>query len=450
MDTVLPRRVAFVLIGAAALLRLATLTHHSLWLDEVYSVMSPWRRLAMHLDWFQVDPIHPPLYYVILQKSIVIFGMNEVGARLPSALASIANIALVWTLGRRLLPASAVGRTAAVLLALAPLDFWYAQEARMYELVTSAGLLLALGLVIDEWWAALLIVAGLAGGLYLDHTMWPIALLLISAWAVWSFLQGMRATSMARVLLAVTAAFACCGPVWRQAIDVYAGLDKVSLFKNISHALGIHSVTVVPFAGALALFAVGCLGVIAIVWSQLRTRRPLWIAPAISAGFIALTMAGAIPRAYTLKQVLVCVWPFAVMAAAWSLNADRAARRIVATIAVSCASIAVTFFTPRADWRGVAARVDAYETRRAAIVLDPPYNADPFEFYSVYRPVRVIVRGPVESRDALGNAAEACVIAERFGSKPPTSKTEAWMDANLRLTRVTTFARLELRCYDPK
>lgn len=64
-----------------------------------------------------------------------------VGA-LPSALCSILGVALVWQVGRKL-GGEKVGVAAAALLAVAPLDVWYAQEGRMYAAVLTASLALA-------------------------------------------------------------------------------------------------------------------------------------------------------------------------------------------------------------------------------------------------------------------------------------------------------------------
>ena len=88
----------------------------------------------------------PPLHAYTLALSFLLFGQNETAARLPSLLASVASIALVYALGRNLpltptaaqSPLSPRGRggggegeglLAALLLALSPFDILFASTA---------------------------------------------------------------------------------------------------------------------------------------------------------------------------------------------------------------------------------------------------------------------------------------------------------------------------------
>src|SRR4029078_12855033 len=78
-------------------------------------------------------------------------GTAEWAARLPSALASLLGVPLVFVLARNLgLPVRGASAPA-IRLALAPLDLWYAREARMYALVAMAALVFAVGITWDSW-----------------------------------------------------------------------------------------------------------------------------------------------------------------------------------------------------------------------------------------------------------------------------------------------------------
>jgi hypothetical protein len=178
--------------------------------------------------------------------------------------------------------------------------------------------------------------------------------------------------------------------------------------------------------------------------------------------FAALTALSVVPRAYGLKQVLVGFWPFATFVAAWSLTSlptptarpgasdpTGGGRGAAVLVALSSVALLVTFLTPKADWRGVARHLEASrDPVRPVVVLDPGYNQLPFGYYLPSYPV---IAGPVVSLEPLAAAArdrrDVCLVAERFGKPTPTSPTEAWFDAHLRLTRSRPFARLELRCY---
>ncbi len=145
----------------AAGLRLAGMTFDSLWLDESYQTMASasgrippvFQEIPASAFTFQfgtpadlseamrnfriVDPLCPPLYQIILNRWMHLFGSGDLAVRLPSALLSLLAIALLYLIGR-----SAVSSQAAILaclfMAVSPFDIYYAQEARMYSLVVLA------------------------------------------------------------------------------------------------------------------------------------------------------------------------------------------------------------------------------------------------------------------------------------------------------------------------
>ena len=139
------------ILGVAAVLRLGFLTQDSLWLDEVYSVRLASGHTAAEIWTGHLDDRHPPLFYVLLRGALTTAGTAEWTARLPSALASLLGVPLVFVLARNLGLTVRGAMTAALLLALAPLDLWYAREARMYALVAMAALVFAIGITWDSW-----------------------------------------------------------------------------------------------------------------------------------------------------------------------------------------------------------------------------------------------------------------------------------------------------------
>ncbi len=135
----------FLIVALAAAVRLATLSFQSLWLDEIGTAVEagrPWSSLFLAL----FDPQQGyPLYTLGMRLWIGLFGSGEVALRLPSAIAGVGTVPLLYMLGRRLFGWK-VGMLAAAFLALSPLAVWYAQEARAYALMmlltTAAWLLL--------------------------------------------------------------------------------------------------------------------------------------------------------------------------------------------------------------------------------------------------------------------------------------------------------------------
>ena len=67
-------------------------------------------------------------------------GTSEFSLRYLSLLSTVATVALLYVVGRRLVDRAA-GLAAAFLGALSPMYLWYSQEARPYALVTCLGLL---------------------------------------------------------------------------------------------------------------------------------------------------------------------------------------------------------------------------------------------------------------------------------------------------------------------
>jgi uncharacterized membrane protein len=153
------RLLLVLLVALAAAVRCATLSFQSLWLDEVHTVVEasrPWGTLLLGL----VTPQQGyPLYILAMRLWIAICGTSEVALRLPSALAGVAAVPLLYLLGRKVWGWQ-VGLLAAAFLALSPLAIWYSQEAKAYAffiLVTVVAWLLLWEAVQRHdrriWWA---------------------------------------------------------------------------------------------------------------------------------------------------------------------------------------------------------------------------------------------------------------------------------------------------------
>ncbi|MGH2877708.1 MAG: glycosyltransferase family 39 protein, partial [Solirubrobacteraceae bacterium] len=134
---------AIVVLGA--LLRFTTLNEQSLWFDEATTWGIVHHGLGHVLATVPRTESTPPLYYVLLWLWSRVFGTGAVGLRSFSALCGTLTIPIMWAIGRRLV-SERVGLVAALLTAVNPLLFWYAQEARSYSLLLllSAVSLLAL------------------------------------------------------------------------------------------------------------------------------------------------------------------------------------------------------------------------------------------------------------------------------------------------------------------
>src|SRR6185369_6339658 len=299
--------VVAALIVAGGLLRLAFLGADSFWLDEAYSVSNVLPHSVAGIWHTSVDPNHPSLYFVLLRLALRLGGVSETMARLPSAAASLGSLALVYVLARRLGMSTRAGGAAAVLMAFAPVDVWYAQEARMYAMVTTAALAFAVALTIDSWLGALLAGAALMIGLYLDFTMVALAAIVTSLWLVWWW-YGAASRHWRRpagVAAAWVGAWLAFLPEWSHLGDVLRRIDTVPLLVNLRRWFGLR---VTPGAPAVVVVAViaGLAAIASVVtWHALRRenfRRAfvwfVWIA------FVGSTLLLTVPRGYSAKQFL--------------------------------------------------------------------------------------------------------------------------------------------------
>lgn len=132
----------------ALAVRLADLTYHSLWFDEVMSTYwaarpAPeiWRvGLALGQD------KHPPLYYLMLHAWTSLFGGGDWAVRSLGALIGALAVLPAYGIGRRLggRPTAVLG---SLLLAVNPFLVWYSQEARMFMPATTFALVGLLGVL---------------------------------------------------------------------------------------------------------------------------------------------------------------------------------------------------------------------------------------------------------------------------------------------------------------
>jgi mannosyltransferase len=103
--------------------------------DEGFAVTFVGQPLSTMMAAMANTEPNPPLYWLVLKGWMALAGRSELASRWPSVLAGVLTAALTYRLGRALVGAK-VGLIAALLTACSPLLIWYAQDARVYSLVT--------------------------------------------------------------------------------------------------------------------------------------------------------------------------------------------------------------------------------------------------------------------------------------------------------------------------
>jgi uncharacterized membrane protein len=135
------------MMGAGLLLRLFQIGSEGLWIDEAFSIWLARHPLGEMVHWVRTVDHHPPLYYVLLRGWLRIVGLARHGtwleavtwptasSRALSAVFGVLNLPVVYGLGRRLADEQ-VGLLATLILTLSPFHVRFAQETRMYTLLT--------------------------------------------------------------------------------------------------------------------------------------------------------------------------------------------------------------------------------------------------------------------------------------------------------------------------
>jgi len=123
---------AITVVGAA--LRFYGLDIQSLWYDEIASWNQSRATSITELFNTMRDNVHPPGWVVIIHLSRSLIGDSEVALRLPSAIAGVASIPLIYALGKKLFSYQ-VGLIAAALMSIFWAPIYYSQESRAYAIL---------------------------------------------------------------------------------------------------------------------------------------------------------------------------------------------------------------------------------------------------------------------------------------------------------------------------
>jgi len=126
--------------AVAAVLRFATITTQSFWVDEATTVHEVGLSFGQMLDALRLNETTPPLYFALAWVWTRVFGAGELGIRSLSAVCGVALIPVVYMCGRELV-SKAAGVVAAAFAAASPFMIWYTQEAPAYMLFALLGAL---------------------------------------------------------------------------------------------------------------------------------------------------------------------------------------------------------------------------------------------------------------------------------------------------------------------
>ena len=368
------------------------------------------------------DEITPPLYFVLAWGSSKL-GSNPDLIRLPSLVAGVATVPIVYLLGARTVGRRA-GLLAAAIVTLSPFLIYYSTEARSYSLMIAlvAGAALALVIAVDgdrmgAWFAY---AALSAAAMYSHYTAaFPLAGQL--AWA-WLYHPGAR-LRLAGANVGALALFAPWIPGYLadQSSPTTAILSALQPFNPGQVARDLEAWSIgYPYVTLRGVPTVP--GVVAIVLGIGGAAVAL-LRGALSAGGVGLRRVRTAPPGVVLVVVLALAtpvgeavyslfgtnvlgarnlnasWPGLALLAGAALAAVRPARLAAALATVTLAGLAIgtvrtlqpTFSRP--DYPAVASFIDDRAGPRDVVVDGAPFTPVPLTGLDVYlRPGRPEVR----------------------------------------------------------
>ncbi len=425
-----PEAPYFVLLaGCCAVglfLRLDRLGAQSLWFDEADAVMLARQPLAVLVGNLAAAGQNGPLYTLFMHLWMSLFGMSEVAVRLPSALAGAACIPLIYALGRAI-HSPKLGLYAAGILAVAPYQHWYAQEAKMYAPLVCAVLASTLALLIavrddrPRHWLVYVVITTIA--LYL-HVM---AALVIVAHGVWIASLRWRAGASGRGQIDKTVplprrlpraawAFAALtlpylpialwelqfvssgASTWHRPIGPLAFLRD--LFTKF--ATGVRADSGTGWRGLLLFGGLALLGALPLVW-----RSGPWPRPALSPRQRSALLGGAVVVPIVLFYLLQLVRPlyadrylivvtpaFILLVAGGLIALERLAwplaivalAGILATSWVPLRDVNLAEAAQKEDWREAFAQIAAHRHPNDLLIIQPGYLETTLDYYALRDP----------------------------------------------------------------
>ncbi|MFN2135066.1 MAG: glycosyltransferase family 39 protein [Candidatus Promineifilaceae bacterium] len=435
-----------LILLAAATLRITHIGGKSLWFDEAYSVAEA--QLPQEAIW-AAEPArtdsHPPLYYSALHYWIAKLGTSEMALRLPSAFISVLSIALIYALGCRL-GAPDVALLAALLLAVSPLDLWYAQEARMYIFLAFI-ILLAVALQLRaSWWLAIPLTLVLVTGFYIDYTMLALWLGMSAFWLyywrvhehsvepllIWS------AASLLALLLYIP---------WRATFLAWlANFDRVTVYLELSKLTGLPALSNWQYLLAAVASVVLLLMLMFLLRRALHNEKILpLLTIVVVGGYVLLNFLFIVPRFYSLKRLLVQAWPAVILFVAWIILQSRRGRHLatMTILASLIAAVILLVFVQKDDWRGAVTFINRHATAADVALLEHPWNQKVTRYYGLKS--KLVSLEFLEDSIAPPKPGNVWYIAERFpGQMGAKSVKEQWLDQNLEAVAASLFTRLEV------
>lgn len=392
-------------------LRLTAL-NQSFWLDEAAQAIISIRPFEKgHFN----NDFQPPLSYyftfVWMQFGHMLGQRSEWFLRLPMVAFSVTSVYVLFLLLKRTM-GLAIGLVGSLMLATAPFHIYYAQEHRMYALLTLVSLLSWYYLWEKQWKSYTLVIAI---GMYTHYFM----LLSISAQIVYVLLTERK--NVHKFFIAIACASLLFAP-WIptlakqyetsqhliQAWPGWAHISNIGVFRFPGLVIAKFSVGMISpspkwlyggIVGVFSLVLIGSALIVVYMWLKRRLDRKalfFWLCMGL-VPFLAAWVGGVFVSAsspWRIQFILPALYGLIAysLCMTWSHLAHRVNNNIVAGIAVYLV-VQNLFFVSlylfdaqnhRENWREAVAYTDMYADRGSLVVSEYIAPWAPMDWYSRY------------------------------------------------------------------
>ncbi|MFH1848656.1 MAG: glycosyltransferase family 39 protein [archaeon] len=379
--------LAIILLGLS--LRIHGIASRSYWVDEEQSIRnSVTGGLVRGLG----HETHPPLYYVILNIWMRIFGQSELSTRALSALFGTASILLIFKIGSALF-GRWTGTISAFLLAVSATHIMHSQEARMYALMSMLALMsmhFFIGMIRDGKTAAYIISTAL---LLYTHIY---GFFILLAQVIYVLSWERRRLKLLRPQLIVAAAFL----PWVMVLCVQVLKIKTGQITNIDW---IAPPTLESIYGSFryyvyynnfTLFLFSLLAVSQLFKGKNRGLLLLWLLLPVLVPFFISKLLFPI---YMPKYTIACSLAFYILSSAGICMLRNKPLRVIAVLALGYLSLTgVESYYSSHDpepWRDVAEFIDNAAGYADSVAVLPDYARESFVRYSHRTDLNVTAAG---------------------------------------------------------
>lgn len=402
------RRTAFKQLVIVSILLLAAglrfyqLDAQSFWNDEGNSARLSERSVKLIIEGTASD-IHPPLYYLMLRAWREFAGDGEFGLRALSAFAGIGAAAATMAAARLLAGSGkksdsfAVTTAAGLLAAVNPALIYYSQEARMYALLGFWSILATTLLL--KWYqqprrqimAAYLLTV--TAGLY-THYAFPATLLIHGAIAAFKLPAHWHREKGKRLLiwLGMTAAALLLYLPWLP-IFLNQASGRGGVRMPLGQFLGDSSrwIAFGPTAPETVLWPMAAAALLLLLGMAAGRQRGVIAASGLALPVMFMFAAGTTQPEF--RKFMVVVPPFFALLAGLSWQGLGRAHPMVRLVWLPALALLLwgsrqsldnLYHNPdfaRADYRQMAARIEAEGHANAGIILSAPNQWEVFTYY---------------------------------------------------------------------